>query len=121
MLAAITVKEDKPGKYHPFRKSCKLTPECTGGLRPVAITDRRYDELRFTRYRRSDRVDPKLGYLIGVRRNSIHPLLPGSPAINAGDPAAVKTQWSILATDQRGAARVGAVYRSYEYTSPDRA
>jgi len=42
-----------------------------------------------------------------------HPLLSGSPAINAGNPA------TCLSTDQRGVARVGGCdIGAYEYTTP---
>jgi CSLREA domain-containing protein len=61
--------------------------------------------------------NPLLGPLqvnTGVGRTATHALQPGSPAINAGDPA------TCLPTDQRGAARPagGCDVGAFEYVSP---
>jgi CSLREA domain-containing protein len=63
-------------------------------------------------------IDAKLGSLIGSP--AYHPLLSTSPAIEAGNPAGCTDQdGNPLATDQRGAARVGVCdIGSYEYTIP---
>jgi uncharacterized repeat protein (TIGR01451 family) len=50
-------------------------------------------------------VDPKLGPLEGSP--GYHPLLSGSLAINAGNPAGCMGSVGLLTTDQRGAPRVG--------------
>ena len=50
-------------------------------------------------------VDPKLGPLEGSP--GYRPLLSGSPAINAGNPAGCIGSTGLLTTDQRGAPRVG--------------
>jgi uncharacterized repeat protein (TIGR01451 family) len=65
-------------------------------------------------------VDPKIGNLIGKDQNPrYHPLLTGSPAINAGDPAGCSESQGMLSTDQRGAARADRCdIGAYEYTSP---
>jgi hypothetical protein len=66
-------------------------------------------------------VDPVLGVLIGVPESpQYYPLLPGSPAIDAGNPAGCKDHnEELLGTDQRGAARVGVCdIGAYEYTHP---
>lgn len=56
-------------------------------------------------------VSPKLGIYLPVQ--GYQPLLLGSPAINAGNPA------TCTPTDQRGLARVGTCdIGAYEYTSP---
>jgi len=56
-------------------------------------------------------IDPKLGTFLPAQ--GYHPLLSGSPAINAGNPA------TCLPTDQRGVARVGTCdIGAYEYTIP---
>ncbi len=63
-------------------------------------------------------IDATLGSLIGSP--AYHPLLVGSPAIDAGNPAGCTDQdGNVLATDQRGVARVGnCEIGSYEYTTP---
>jgi hypothetical protein len=60
-------------------------------------------------------IDPKLGPLEGSP--GYHPLLPGSPAINAGNPAGCTDHLgNPLLTDQRGVSRVGRCdIGSYEY------
>ena len=66
-------------------------------------------------------IDANLGPLIGVPGHPrYHPLLSGSPAIDAGDPVGCTDHLgNPLATDQRGAARVGRCdIGAYEYTSP---
>ncbi|MGC1375068.1 MAG: choice-of-anchor Q domain-containing protein [Anaerolineales bacterium] len=56
-------------------------------------------------------VDPQLSTFLPSQ--GYHPLLPGSPAIDAGNPA------NCLPTDQRGVARVGTCdIGAYEYTAP---
>ena len=56
-------------------------------------------------------ISPMLGTFLSVQ--GYQPLLPGSPAINAGNSA------TCLSTDQRGLARVGTCdMGAYEYTSP---
>ncbi|GIK38243.1 MAG: hypothetical protein BroJett011_20760 [Chloroflexota bacterium] len=50
-------------------------------------------------------IDPKLGPLTGSP--AYHPLLFGSPAINAGNPAGCMGSAGLLTTDQRGFPRVG--------------
>jgi len=65
-------------------------------------------------------LNARLSQLIGppgVPR--YHPLLSGSPAIDAGNPAGCAGSTGPLATDQRGAARVGRCdIGAYEYTTP---
>ena len=63
-------------------------------------------------------VNANLGQLIGFP--GYHPLLSGSPAINAGNPAGCTDNLgNPLNVDQRGAARVGRCdIGSYEYTTP---
>jgi hypothetical protein len=65
-------------------------------------------------------VNANLGSLIGVPgKPKYHPLLPGSPAIDAGNPAGCMGSAGLLTTDQRGAARVGRCdIGAYEYTTP---
>lgn len=66
-------------------------------------------------------LDASLGPLVGLPgQPRYHPLLPTSPAIEAGDPAGcVDFQGSSLESDQRGAARVGCCdIGAYEYTTP---
>ena len=66
-------------------------------------------------------VDAHLGLLIGAPGTArYHPLLPGGPAIDAGNPAGcTDRQGNPLPTDQRGAARVGRCdIGAYEYTAP---
>ena len=66
-------------------------------------------------------IDPKLGQLIGPSGiPSYHPLLSGSPAIDAGNPTGCTDQnGNLLTTDQRGVARVGTCdIGAYEYTTP---
>ncbi len=65
-------------------------------------------------------VDAHLGLLIGAPGSTTyHPLLPGSPAINAGNPAGCMGSLGPLATDQRGAPRVGRCdMGAYEYVTP---
>jgi hypothetical protein len=66
-------------------------------------------------------VDPKLGQLIGPSGSpSYHPLLSGSPAIDAGNPAGCTDHNNnLLTADQRGLARVGTCdMGSYEFTTP---
>jgi uncharacterized repeat protein (TIGR01451 family) len=50
-------------------------------------------------------IDAKLGPLEGSP--GYHPLLPGSPAIDAGNPAGCMGSTGLLITDQRGATRIG--------------
>ena len=66
-------------------------------------------------------IDATLGSLIGSP--AYHPLLVGSPAIDAGNPAGCTDQdGNLLATDQRGVARVGnCEIGAYEYTTPGQA
>ncbi len=62
-------------------------------------------------------IDPKLGPL--TASPAYHPLLGGSPAINAGNPAGCLGSAGLLTTDQRGAPRVGICdIGAYEYTIP---
>jgi hypothetical protein len=63
-------------------------------------------------------VDAKLGSLIGTP--GYHSLASDSPAVDAGNPAGCTDQdGNPLATDQRGAARVGICdIGAYEYTTP---
>ena len=64
-------------------------------------------------------TDPNLGQLIGHSdAPGYHPLLSGSPAIDAGNPAGCTDQdENILSADQRGVARVGNCdIGAYEYT-----
>jgi len=62
-------------------------------------------------------IDPKLGPLTGSP--SYHPLLSGSPAIDAGNPAGCMGSTGPLTSDQRGAPRVGVCdIGAYEYTIP---
>ena len=62
-------------------------------------------------------VSARLGLLIGSP--GYLPLLSGSPAINAGNPAGCTGSTGPLTTDQRGAARVGRCdIGAYEYTTP---
>jgi len=62
-------------------------------------------------------VGARLGLLIGSP--GYLPLLSGSPAIDAGDPAGCTGSAGPLTTDQRGAARVGRCdIGAYEYTAP---
>jgi uncharacterized repeat protein (TIGR01451 family) len=65
-------------------------------------------------------TDPKLGLLIGKPDLPMyHPLLPSSPAIDAGNPSGCFGSSGILDTDQRGAARVGNCdIGAYEFTTP---
>jgi uncharacterized repeat protein (TIGR01451 family) len=61
-------------------------------------------------------IDPKLGKLIGWP--GYQPLLAGSPAINAGNPGGCVGSAGPLATDERGAGRVGRCdIGAYEYTA----
>jgi CSLREA domain-containing protein len=63
-------------------------------------------------------IDPKLGQLIGFPR--YQPLLAGSKAIDAGNPAGCAGSAGVLVTDQRGAPRVGRCdIGSYEFTVPE--
>lgn len=66
-------------------------------------------------------IDATLGSLIGSP--AYHPLFVGSPAIDAGNPAGCTDQdGNLLATDQRGVARVGnCEIGAYEYTTPGQA
>lgn len=50
-------------------------------------------------------IDPKLGPLEGSP--GYHPILPGSPAINAGNPSGCTGSTGLLTTDQRGFPRFG--------------
>jgi CSLREA domain-containing protein len=51
-------------------------------------------------------VDPLLGYLIKMGYPAVHPLKPGSPAIDAGDEInGCRAKGSLLTTDQRGMGR----------------
>ena len=65
-------------------------------------------------------INAGLGLLIGAPGQSkYHPLLPGSPAIDAGNPAGCMGSAGLLTIDQRGAARVGRCdIGAYEYTTP---
>jgi len=65
-------------------------------------------------------ADPHLGSLIGASGNPrYHPLLSGSPAIDAGNPAGCTGSTGSLTTDERGASRVGRCdIGAYEYTVP---
>ena len=65
-------------------------------------------------------VSAHLGPLIGAPGSPrYHPLLSGSPAINAGNPAGCTGSTGPLTTDQRGVARVGRCdIGAYEYTTP---
>ncbi len=66
-------------------------------------------------------LSAKLGRLIGAAgAPKYHPLLTGSPAIDAGNPAGCTDNLgNPLNTDQRGAARVGRCdIGAYEYTAP---
>jgi PKD domain-containing protein len=66
-------------------------------------------------------IDPNVGQLIGPSEKPYyHPLLSGSPAIDAGNPAGCTDQnTNLLSTDQRGAARVGTCdIGAYEFTTP---
>ncbi len=66
-------------------------------------------------------VDPRLGSLIGPPgAPGYQPLLPGSPAIDAGNPAGCTDgDGNLLATDQRGAPRAGRCdIGAYEYICP---
>jgi hypothetical protein len=66
-------------------------------------------------------VDANLGLLLGPpSAPRYHPLLSGSPAIDAGNPAGCTDHLgNPLDTDQRGAARVGRCdMGAYEYTAP---
>jgi hypothetical protein len=51
-------------------------------------------------------VDPLLGDLRKTGYPAVHPLMQGSPAIDAGDPAGCLAKGSPLATDQRGYGRI---------------
>jgi hypothetical protein len=64
--------------------------------------------------------DPHLGALIGAAGSPrYHPLLSGSPAIDAGNPAGCTGSTGPLTTDQRGASRIGRCdLGAYEYTVP---
>jgi len=62
-------------------------------------------------------VNAKLGPLVGSP--GYHPLLSGSPAIDAGNPGGCTGSSGLLTTDQRGVARVGRCdIGAYEYTTP---
>jgi len=62
-------------------------------------------------------VDPKTGPLVGTP--GYHPLIPGSPAIDAGNPAGCTGSTGAFTTDQRGAARIGRCdIGAYEYIVP---
>jgi uncharacterized repeat protein (TIGR01451 family) len=62
-------------------------------------------------------VAAKIGPLVGSP--GYHPLAFDSPAVDAGNPAGCTGSTGPLATDQRGAARVGVCdIGAYEYTSP---
>lgn len=62
-------------------------------------------------------ADPKLGQLMG--NPGYRPLLPDSPAIDAGNPAGCAGSDGLLTTDQRGAPRTGICdIGAYEYTTP---
>jgi hypothetical protein len=65
-------------------------------------------------------VNAQLGPLIGIpEKPQYYPLLSGSPAIDAGNPAGCMGSTGPLTTDQRGAARVGRCdIGAYEYTVP---
>jgi uncharacterized repeat protein (TIGR01451 family) len=65
-------------------------------------------------------VSAHLGPLVGVPGNPRYrPLLSGSPAINAGNPAGCIGSIGPLTADQRGATRVGRCdIGAYEYTIP---
>ena len=65
--------------------------------------------------------DPNLGELIGPSGAlKYRPLLSGSPAIDAGNPAGCRDEnGDLLATDQRGVTRVGTCdIGAYEFTTP---
>ncbi len=65
-------------------------------------------------------VNARLGQLIGdPDKPHYHPLLTGSPAINAGNPSGCMGNTASLTTDQRGVSRAGRCdIGSYEYTTP---
>jgi 5-hydroxyisourate hydrolase-like protein (transthyretin family) len=66
-------------------------------------------------------VDPNLGELIGPSgAPKYRPLLSGSPAIDAGNPAGCRDDnGDLLGTDQRGVTRVGTCdMGAYEFTTP---
>ena len=67
-------------------------------------------------------ADPKLGRLQGNGGpTETHTLLPGSPAIDAGDPGGCRDRaGALVATDQRGFARpaVGCDLGAYEAPEP---
>jgi uncharacterized repeat protein (TIGR01451 family) len=65
-------------------------------------------------------MDPNLGRLIGsIGLPRYRPLLPGSPAIDAGNPAGCSGSAGPLSADQRGASRVGICdIGAYEYVTP---
>jgi hypothetical protein len=65
-------------------------------------------------------VSPEMGPLIGAPKiPRYYPLLPGSPAIDAGNPTGCTGSTGDLLTDQRGASRVGTCdIGAYEYTAP---
>lgn len=66
-------------------------------------------------------INPHLGQLIGTSSApAYHPLLSGSPAIDAGNPAGcIDPDNNPLTTDQRGVARVGTCdIGAYEFTTP---
>jgi hypothetical protein len=66
-------------------------------------------------------INPNLGQLIALSDSpGYHPLLSGSPAIDAGNPTGCTDQdGNLLTTDQRGVARVGTCdIGAYEYTTP---
>jgi hypothetical protein len=65
-------------------------------------------------------TDSHVGRLIGLENHPRYrPLLSGSLAIDAGDPAGCFGSQGLLSTDQRGAARVGRCdIGAYEYTTP---
>ena len=62
-------------------------------------------------------VNANIGIFIGTP--GYYPLLPTSPAINAGNPAGCYGSQGLLGSDQRGASRVGRCdIGAYEYTIP---
>jgi Zn-dependent metalloprotease len=62
-------------------------------------------------------VSPNIGSLIGLP--GYYPLLAGSPAINAGNPAGCTGSTGILTSDERGALRSGTCdIGAYEYITP---
>ena len=66
-------------------------------------------------------VDPRLGSLIALPgKPGYQPLLPGSPTIDAGNPAGcMDGDGNLLPTDQRGMPRAGRCdIGAYEYTIP---